>query len=71
MDYYRECECRKSYGFYEADGLNAIVGGMGIPLGFSNPDLKLALANRPEEGMGSTFEAFVIPVKCPTIKHQK
>ena len=71
MDYFRECECKKSFGFYEKDGINAVIGGEAIPLGISNPDFMLAMARRPNEGMGSTFEAFVIPVECPTIKYNK
>jgi hypothetical protein len=70
MDYFRECECKKSYGFYEKDGLNAVAGGEAVPLGIANPSLLLALQRRPEEGLGSTFDAFVIPVNCPTVKHQ-
>lgn len=64
----RYCECARSYGNY-VDSLNAEVGGLAIPIGFANPSFKKALETRPEEGMGSTFEAFVIPIKCDTIKN--
>lgn len=70
MDYRRECECKNSYGYYEKDGLNAVIGGEAIPWGISNPSFVRALQRRPEEGMGATFDAFVIPRKCPTIKQE-
>lgn len=68
MDYKRECECKKSYGFYEKDGLSAVIGGEAIPFGISNPSFLRALQRRPEEGMGANFDAFVIPIRCRSIK---
>lgn len=64
----RRCECGKASGQYDKDGLNATISGTAIPIGFSNPSLSKALQNRPENGLGQTFEAFVIPKTCPTIK---
>lgn len=64
----RRCECGKASGQYEKDGLNATISGTAIPLGFANPSLGKALQNRPENGLGQTFEAFVIPKTCPTVK---
>jgi hypothetical protein len=64
----RRCECGKASGQYEKDGLNATISGTAIPLGFANSSLTKALQNRPENGLGQTFEAFVIPKTCPTIK---
>lgn len=69
VDYSRQCECGKSTGRY-LDEVNAITTGLAIPLGIANPSLLEALNNRPEEGLGSRFEAFVIPRKCPTIKQE-
>jgi hypothetical protein len=62
------CQCGASWGYYEKDGLNATIGGKAIPLGFANSSLVAAIKNRPQEGWGERFEAFVIPVECPTIK---
>jgi hypothetical protein len=63
----RYCACGASYGYY-LDSVNAVVGGKGVPLGFANSSLAHALINRPEEGNGRKFEAFVIPKECPTIE---
>ena len=60
------CACGKCWGYYKEDGLHAIINKEAIPLGFNN--FHLALRNRPEEGLGYVFGAFVIPKKCPTIR---
>lgn len=70
LDYKRKCECKKSYGYYEKDGLNAVIGGKAIPWAISNPSFVRALQRRPEEGDGVRFDAFVIPRKCRTIKQE-
>lgn len=67
LDFKRRCFCGSSWGQY-TDYVNAIIGGEAIPIGFSNPHFTQALKDRPEEGNGSEFKAFVIPVRCPTIK---
>lgn len=70
LDYKRECECKKSYGFYEKDGLHAVMGGKAIPLGISNPSLLVAIQRRTENAPGPAFHAFVIPFNCSTIKFE-
>jgi hypothetical protein len=62
----RFCSCGKCYSYY-TDRLNAVVSKEAIPLGLSNPSLIGAIAERPQEGMGSEFTAFVLPEKCQTI----
>jgi hypothetical protein len=62
------CQCRGSSGWYKRDGLNAVLAGLAIPIGFQNTSFVKALLDQPEEGMGSVFEAFVIPKECPTIE---
>lgn len=62
------CNCKMSYGRY-IDDLYAEIGGLTIPLGFDNYSLRDALGDRPLEGMGERFTAFVIPEKCDTIKN--
>jgi len=64
----RTCWCGKSGGMYRKDGDNAIIAGAAIPLGFGNTTFGLALRQRPADGMGSRFEAFVIPHRCPSIE---
>jgi hypothetical protein len=56
----RKCKCKKSWGHY-TDSINAVIGGIAIPMGFANSSLVEALINRPEFGWGSKFEAFIIP----------
>ena len=63
------CECGSSWGQY-VDKLNAKIGGMTISLGFNNFSFHMAIVDRPLEGMGKGFEAFVIPKRCPTIKDE-
>lgn len=64
----RKCRCGASRGWYEEDMLHAICeGNNAIPLGFDNKSLAQALRDRPKDGLGSRFEAFVIPEKCDTI----
>lgn len=61
------CECGKSWGNYFEDGLNAYIGGEAVPLGFDNSSLQRALKNRPKQGPGKRFDAFVIQTNCDTV----
>lgn len=65
----RMCCCRKSAGYYQPDGLHAVIIGPCIPLGIANESLAEALRNQPTEGEGRRFEAFVIPKECKTVAH--
>jgi hypothetical protein len=67
----RYCGCGECWGRYLEDGLNAQISANAIPLGFLNSSLINALRDRPKEGMGSEFVAFVIPEKCDTIEVKK
>ena len=64
----RRCSCGRSGGYYKLDGLNAVILGDAIPLGFDNHSFQLALKNRPKSGLGTGFKAFVIPFACETIQ---
>lgn len=65
----RVCECGRSWGLYETVE-QARIGGAAIPLGIGNRSLVDALEDRPAEGDGSRFLAFVIPVKCDTVQDE-
>ena len=65
----RTCHCGESGGHYKQDGLNAIYYGPAIPLGFANSSFRDARDNQPEFGMGTVYNAFVIPKVCPTMEH--
>tara|TARA_R110000851_G_scaffold145632_1_gene285171 strand:+ start:153 stop:536 length:384 start_codon:yes stop_codon:yes gene_type:complete len=65
----RTCHCGATGGHYKQDGLNAIYYGPAIPLGFANSSFHEAIDSQPEFGMGTNFNAFVIPIVCPTMKH--
>lgn len=67
----KECDCKKSWGKYKSDGLNAEYGGEGIPLGFANKSFRMALNNQPKNGMGYDFSAFVIPIECDSFYNCK
>jgi hypothetical protein len=62
----RKCECGLSWGNC-TDELNATIGGYAIPLGLDNSEFKQALQNRPKVGLGSRFDAWVIPHSCGTV----
>ena len=65
----RTCQCGATGGHYKEDGLNAIYYGPAIPLGFANNSFRDARDNQPEFGMGTVYNAFVIPKVCPTMEH--
>ncbi len=65
---WRRCKCKKVGGTYKEDGLHAEITKKAVPLGFNNYQFLLAMSNRPKEGMGERFEAFIIPDKCDTIQ---
>lgn len=66
----RLCLCRQSYGWY-IDDIDAVIGGKAIPIGINNYSLLQALQNRPQNGNGKIFEAFVIPKQCNSITKEK
>lgn len=70
LDKLTTCSCGKSSGEY-LDNLNAYIFGDAIPLGFANRTFVRALRNRPGDGMGAEFVAFVIPEQCDTIEVKK
>jgi endogenous inhibitor of DNA gyrase (YacG/DUF329 family) len=64
----RYCLCGKCSGRYK-DNLNAWYKGKNaIPLGVENQSLISAVYRQPQEGMGTQFNAFVIPVVCKTFE---
>lgn len=63
------CTCGCSAGWYHECGLHATTVGLAIPIGFTNQTFRHAKNQRPQFGLGSTFDAFVIPVECPTVEH--
>lgn len=67
----RTCECGRSGGQYEPDGLNAtFFGENSVPVGFTNSSFRAAIRNRPHSGMGYNFTAFVMPTVIPTLKYK-
>jgi hypothetical protein len=65
----KECLCGDAWGYYLKDKLNAVIGGSAaIPLGFANPSFVHALQGRNPDGWGTRFEAWVMPLKVPTIE---
>ena len=67
----KECKCKAVKGKY-LDNLNAEYSGdNAIPLGFANRSLAEAIKNQPEDGVGHTFNAFVIPKECETFIKKK
>jgi len=71
--HWRTCDCGQCGGRYLKDGLNAEVfgGEYCLPLGFNNPSFRAARNKQPESGWGERFEAFIIPQRCPTVRHRR
>lgn len=63
----RYCRCGASWGYY-TDDINAVCGGDTIPIALHNTQLGEAIRRRPKRGLGSRFEAWVIPVHCKSVK---
>ena len=66
----RFCECRKCWGYY-VNTVDAEISKDAIPIGIANSSMIRAIDNRPDSGWGETFEAFVIPRECASIKYSK
>lgn len=64
----KQCTCGKTKGKY-LDNLYAEYTGPCVPLGFNNYSFHAAISNQPSSGLGSRFDAFVIPVICPTMEY--
>jgi hypothetical protein len=68
---HRTCKCGESGGMYKENGLNAILDGKAIPIGFDNFSFVDVLEFRPKSGdRGKAFAAFVIPEKCKTVEYK-
>jgi hypothetical protein len=61
----KSCECGKCKGKY-INNIDAIYND-GIPLGFNNTTLGMAIASQPVAGWGKRFEAFVIAKNVETM----
>jgi hypothetical protein len=59
------CRCKKSWGYYEPDGLNAVYGGVAKILGIANPDIAEAI-HHPDH---ATIRCWMMdPKTAPHIK---
>lgn len=72
--YMRSCECKACRGRY-VDDVNAVYYGPATILGVSNPTFSKALsltgidvARGRERELGHTFESWVMPFGCPSVK---
>lgn len=68
---YRQCACGVSAGYYQKDGINAVVIGDCWVLDICNVSYLLAVAKHhanPTQDMGYGFSAFIIPENAPTVK---
>ena len=63
----KTCGCGKSKGRY-INELRAKIKGPCIPLVIANESFISALLLRPAKGMGSKFDAFVIPEECASVE---
>lgn len=61
------CACGKAMGYYENDGINAKVSGMGELIGIANPDIDEAL-NRPDHNMPYAIRCWLIGDNSPHVE---
>ena len=64
----RTCHCGESGGKYDPNGQTAEIYGDAIALGIDNTSFAYAVANRPKEGRGLPFAAWVMPTIVPSIR---
>jgi hypothetical protein len=66
------CECGKSYGYYQKDGWNAVIGGLGLAIGLDNNYVLIALYRRILRGDDSSIDlsAWLMAKDHPTIKYK-
>lgn len=69
----KQCTCGGTYGHYEADGLQAVYSGPGIPLGIGNDSFRAAVSRQQELNLrqeipfpGAKFEAWIVPANSST-----
>ena len=69
------CGCKRCWGYYKKDGLNAVINHKAIPIGIDNISFCRAISfieGEVDSMHGSLFTAFVIPRKdCNTIHVEK
>lgn len=71
IDKKRECECGKVSVIGRGETNIHITGKeSAYVFGFCNSNFVNALRNRPKDGMGFDFNAFVIPEKCQTVIYE-
>lgn len=68
------CHCGRSWGHY-TDNINAEFGGNAVLLGVANSSLARALNEQHDKGdlpngLGRTFEAFIIPNGAPSVTYK-
>lgn len=66
----KTCKCGITKGRY-INMIDAVYSGNCTPLGIDNSSFHKALLNRPKDGIGVAFNAFVIPEECKTFKKEK
>ena len=67
----KTCSCGKTSGRYIDNMLAIYCGDDAIPIGISNPSIKNAVINQPEDGLGYEFKSFVIPKNSRNFKKVK
>lgn len=69
----RHCDCGKSWGKYNEDGIGAIISSVAIPLGIGNQSFQAALTMmevNPWRTWGVEFNAFIIPMSSDHITRE-
>ena len=66
----KSCECHRTWGYYKGTGSLIEISAGAIPIGISDIGLHKALEERPDDGLGAVFEAYVIPRDCKNIEER-
>ena len=68
----RYCSCKASWGWYEKDGRNAVIGGEAIPIGIDNSQFVPALKEADDtKDRSHYFGAWVFGSLPDTIKREE
>ncbi len=64
------CNCGNSWGWYEADGWNAFIGGVGMAIGLDNNSLEFAVRERLNgNGRSAYLSAWLMATDHKTVEY--
>ena len=67
------CNCRRSWGQYEADGHKAVVGGKALVMAIENSQLQEALTRKLDAParQGQKLDLYILGAHCSTVRREQ